>query len=225
VLERQATGSGARLDWLIDSDALDEAGEIIGEVDRFRILSRVLHSELVGELRWDDEQVARTRDGIDISTLALSNADRAALELITHWPVAEFLRSINGGSALLRGARRSLRASSALCLLTCANNAACAYLGGGSALQRVWLEATRLGLGVQPLSVAPYLFARLLSGGAGLAPEEAHALSGLWQRFQRLFGVAGNPAMLLLFRVFRGPAPSVRSLRRPADDVLLLPGR
>ena len=95
------------------------------------------------------------------------------------------------------------------------------YFRGGRALQRIWLEATRWALALQPWTGLPYLFARVeRGGGAGLSPEEIDELRALRTRYRAIFDVANDDAEVLLFRLGYAAPPTAIALRRPLERVL-----
>ncbi|MDG4860525.1 Rv1355c family protein [Streptomyces sp. T-3] len=221
ALTRCARDDGAHLHLVTDRDQLDEVGRIIGAGDRLRMLSRQLHQEMMSELRWDGEQARRTRDGIDIDTLELDSTDRSAMAIARHWANLSFLQRIGGGAAFEDGARKLVAASSAVGCLTIPGVTPDAYLHGGRVLQRLWLTAASLGVALQPLSVLPYLFARVeRGGGAGLDPAQTVTLRDLRGRFDRVIPRRPGEAEVLLFRLSYAPPPTALSLRRDPDSVL-----
>ena len=94
-------------------------------------------------------------------------------------------------------------------------------LGTFSRMFREWLTATALGIGLQPMSALPYLFARLHRGKAAqLAPDTQQGLESLWPRWSRLFDVGANDAQVLAFRLVSAESPTARSDRCRVDEVL-----
>jgi hypothetical protein len=85
---------------------------------------------------------------------------------------------------------------------------------------RLWLEATRQGLAVQPWG-SPFLFQRLLEEGDSLDGWEHNALAHAADAFERVVGLRRDHPVMLILRVSHGGPPSVRSLRRPIEDVLV----
>ena len=216
---------GARLQLVGDGERLQDAAEILGLGDRLRFLSERMHREMMGELRWSDAEALATGDGIDLATLELAAADRAAMSVIRQWRVMSWLARVGGGRGLERPAHKALAAASAVALLTIDGETGADYVRGGRALERVWLAATARGLAVQPYSALTYLFARLeRGGGAGLSPEEQASLRRLRDRYRRIFDVRAGEGELLLFRLAQVGPPSAYALRRPLDDVLTLVG-
>jgi nitroreductase/molybdopterin/thiamine biosynthesis adenylyltransferase len=224
ALLRAAQAFGARLQLVTEVDVLDKVQDILGAGDRLRLLSQVLHSEMMRELRWTPQEVETTCDGVDVATLELSPAERAALQLLSSWPTLACVRRIGRGGALEKAARQAVAAASAVGLLIVPGVGPGSYFRGGRVTQRVWLRATACALAFQPLTALPYLFARLeRGGGAGLEEEEKHTLRGLRERYRDVFDVPSGWAEVMLFRVGYAGSPVVRSLRRRLEDVLAFP--
>lgn len=211
----------ANLQLLESDDELAEIAQLLGRGDRLRFLSRQMHHEMMGELRFSPEEARRTRDGLDLDTLELDATDRAGMQLLSSWPVMEMAARIGGGAGLETSAHKAIAASSAVGLLTIEGRGARDFFAGGRALERLWLAATARGLAFQPMTVLIYLFARVDSGGGeGLAPHEIKELNNLRTRYRALFDVPDSHVELMLFRIGRAAPPSARSLRRPVDDIL-----
>jgi nitroreductase len=216
-----ASEHAAELRLVTDTGTLSEVGGLLGAVDRFRFLCEHLHTSMLSEVRFSAEEAASTRDGIDISTLELDEVGLAGLRLLADTKTAAFLRHLGRGAGLEKPARRAVAAASAVAVLSVGGVDARAYFRAGRAMQRVWLCATRLGLAIQPMSVAPYLLARLIRGaGEGFTDTEIARLSALRERYERVFPAAPGRADALLFRLAHAPAPSARALRRSVGAVL-----
>ncbi|MFE6847567.1 Rv1355c family protein [Streptomyces sp. NPDC057686] len=225
ALTRCAQESGALLDLVTERDGLEEAGRILGAGDRLRIMSPALHREMMAEMRWDDEEVRRTRDGIDVATLQLDRTDLAGISIARHWPNLAFVRRIGGGASFEEGARKLVAASSAIGVLSIPGTTPDAYVRGGRALQRLWLTATSRGLAVQPLTALLYLLARVERGGAaGLDAEEIATLPALRTRLAEILPHRPDNAELILVRLSYAPPPAVRSLRRDVGSCLRFAG-
>ena len=220
-LVEAAEARGGKLLLVTDRAAIAEVGEILGQADRMMFLSRKHNEEMGAELRWTEEEILRTRDGLDVLTLDVAASDLAAVRLATTWKAVEFTAKMGGGGALVKSARRSLGSSSAVGLVVFPGTASRSYFEGGRALERVWLEATARGLAIQPWSAMLYLFARLeRGGGKGLEPKVRERLGELRQQFLRVFDVPAGHAEILLFRLSKADPPTARSLRKPVEDVL-----
>lgn len=212
---------GARLDLVAGPEALAELGAVAGGGERIRHLTRELHREVVDELRWSGDEARGAGDGIPVEALELTPAQRAALGLAARAEVAATLRDLGGGRAFRELAERAMVRSSAAGLVTVGGASPGCALRGGRAVERLWLEATRLGLALQPVTALVYLF-ELLDGSAAtiFSSRERDELRGLRARFDALFAAAQGGTRLMLFRVGTAAAPSARAPRRPLEAVL-----
>jgi nitroreductase len=221
LLRVAAEVPGAALHLIEDPERLAELGELLGRGDRLRFLSRTMHREMMEEIRWTADEVRRTRNGLDVTTLELTATDLAGLRVMSSWAAMDLVGRLGGGRALERPARKAVAAASAVGLVSVQGRTREAYFAGGRAMQRVWLQATALGLAFQPMAPLTYLFARLeLGDGEGLSAAEAATLRELRRRFAAVFPDAAKQGEPMLFRLARAPPPTARALRRPVRDVL-----
>ncbi len=141
------------------------------------------------------------------------------LQVIARPDVAAFLRDLGGGAALKEIASQSVTSASAVGLLSVAGDQPADLLRGGRAVERLWLQATALGLALHPMTAVLYMFDMLRTEAAMIFTEaERVTLRALEERFDCLFPRSGTP--LLLFRIAQAPAPTTRALRRPIEQVL-----
>lgn len=218
-----ADDMGARLQWIVDDDALDRIGDILAEADLLRMTSKVMYGEMMNEVRWTPEEAESTRDGLDVATLELSATDLVGLKLLRSWRIMKATGIIGGGFGLKRLMRNQIAAASAVGLLTTPGFAPEDFFNAGRILQRIWLFATTKNISAQPVTPITYLFYRLEQGdGEGLAAKQLKTLRSLRKQYRRLLDVPAGHAEPMIFRVFRGGPPTARSLRRRVEDILTL---
>lgn len=212
---------GAELRFVTEDADLAEIGALIGASDRLRLIDPRYNRDMFREVRWSDEEAEITRDGISIDSLELRPADRAALAMCRRAEALAFLRTFGGGRGLQKISAKTIASASAVGLLTVPRVSAQGFFAGGRAMQRMWLVAHALEVAICPMTVLIYLFTRLFHGcGEGLDAPTIAELQALRSRYTRLFPVDPAEGEVLLFRLSRADAPSVRSLRRPVDEIL-----
>ena len=223
VLTSAAREGRAKLQICSDRTAIEELAGILGEAERLRMLSPVLHAELMQSLRWTASELEQTRDGIGLEAYAVGPADAATLQLVRKHQVARLLRDVGGGGGLATGVTQALASSAAVVLLTVPGNDLKSFVRGGRAMQQLWLTATALGLALHPINTLISLMARVERyNGAGLDKHEMRSVMELRERFTRHFTGSLGDAEILLFRLsYADPSPH-RSLRRDVSDVLSL---
>jgi nitroreductase len=207
---------GCRLHLVTDATERADLADIVGSAERIRMLHPVGHRDLVREVRWTGEEAERTRDGIDLRTLELTASESAGLWILREPAVAELLRRWKLGHGLEKLARKGILAASAVGIVTVSGENARDQFSAGRAVQRVWLTATKLGLGFQPLTSTLGLFGRAFAGDAvSFDAETLGELERLKMRFDAILSVDAAP--VFLFRIFPGCEPPARSLRRTAS--------
>lgn len=213
---------GAQLHWLHDDEGLDEAGRVLGAGDRLLLLDHRLHQELMAEIAFENSS---SRRGIPIATLELSPSDRAGLEVSRSWPAVALVKEWGGGRNLEKMSRKAVASASAFAVLTMPSTTRTAYFEGGRAFQRLWLNATQAGVGLQPMTALSYLFTRMhRGGGTELEPQTVDGLRALWPRWMRLFALSGHEGEVFAFRLVDAGPPTARSQRCHIDDVLEIAG-
>jgi molybdopterin/thiamine biosynthesis adenylyltransferase len=216
-LSQVASKENARLHLITDPERLAECGEIFAAAERIRFLSPVLRDEALHELRWPGDDV---RTGIDVATLELVGPEAASLQLMRRGDVMELLDRWDAGGALGDYVKRAVASSSAAAVVTVENASPACYLRGGMALERVWIEAQRMGLAVQAIGpVFLYAIQELDFDTLG-GDRWADDLRTLSARFRGLLDLGPHTAAALALRLSHASPPRVRSERLPLEHVL-----
>jgi molybdopterin/thiamine biosynthesis adenylyltransferase len=216
-----AAGSrGGRLTLLDTPDTLDRISAILERVEMLRMLSSVMHRDMMSEVRWTPEEALATRDGLDVATLELTPTDMAGLRLISSWPLMRAIGALGGGRGLARPVRKAITASAGVGLVTMPAADPRSFFEGGRALQRVWLTANSLGWALQPMTAITYLYDRLAGGGEGLERSQRAELENLWEPYSRLFELPAGHGQMMLFRLHKAGPPTAKSLRRNLGDIV-----
>jgi molybdopterin/thiamine biosynthesis adenylyltransferase/nitroreductase len=214
----------AKLTWFTDESKLLGLAEIIGACDRIRLLNKEGHRDFVHhEMRWTSEDAEKTRDGIDIKTLGLSNSQLAALGVIKNEKVVSTINELGGGKALDMLAKRNIAAASALCLITLPKYNLGNFFEGGRAMERFWLAATNLNIAVHPVISPLYIFPRMVYGkGNGLTEQNIKELQHLREKFIAITGIENNQAEVFLAKVAIADEPALKSFRLPLEQTLII---
>jgi hypothetical protein len=176
----------------------------LAESERFR--TRALHQELFESVRFDVGWSITATVGLPPATLAIEPGMRWAFSQLRRWPLMAALNRI--GMYRLLGFRAAY--------LPCRLAPHCAVLSTdqpieqgafrvGAALERVWLEAQRRGLALQPLAASALL---ALPGYADVPRQTGERLRAGWRQL-------GIGVPLLAFRMGYASPPIVRTGRLP----------
>jgi hypothetical protein len=184
-----------------------------------RFLSQRLRHDLMSELRFTAEEARASGDGIDVASLELDGGDLTAMDVLRTGAGMELLAALDRGWGLRNAARDAFAASGGAIALRAAATDRAALVDAGRGLMRLWLEAARRHLNVHPWG-SPFLFQRLLEQPDSLEGWERTALTHAADPFDRVVPLNRDRPILLVLRLSHNDPPSVRSWRRPLDDVL-----
>ncbi|NIJ53033.1 Rv1355c family protein [Dyadobacter arcticus] len=215
---------GARFHYFDDKLQMSALGEIIGECDRIRLLNPNGHHDFVQrEMKWSPLEAESSKDGIDIRTLGMNSAQMAALAIIRDGEITKTLKSINGGSALIDVAMKTVATASALGMITLPKYDHKNFFLGGMSMQRLWLQAEQAGFAIHPLISPFYLFPRITKGdGAGLDADESAKLKDVRKKFRELVPFEDNIAEVFLFKIAKAEKPQIKSYRLPLEETLFI---
>jgi tRNA A37 threonylcarbamoyladenosine dehydratase/nitroreductase len=211
---------GAKIDFITDNDAISELAQIVGECDRIMMLNENGHREFFEQhIRWDPDEPGS--DGVSIASLGIEPPLSNALPLLRDPKIAAALRAIGGGSSLIESSRKAVEAGSCLALISLPKSAGEKYFRGGIAMQRTWLQAEQLGLGIQPLQRPLSLFKRL-NTGEGLQEDEIDKLRDLRKLFRTITNLDEKSDEIFFFRITKSKATTVRTKRFPINEILFM---
>jgi len=213
--------SGAHCTFLVAEKEMQEAAEIIGKMERIRMLHKAAHADFMQTMRWTTDEAKKTKDGIDFSLMDLAHSERANYKMSRTPEVIQNLRNWKGGGIFERFHQRSLSAASAIGIIQMPTFGTIPSYLGGRALERAWLTATQHNIAFQPVSSSLFLFSRLIHGkGEGLNDDQKQMLAELYKRIVKLFHGTPGEGEMLLFRLSVADRVKGNALRRSLDDVL-----
>ncbi|WP_327142170.1 Rv1355c family protein [Nocardia sp. NBC_01327] len=217
TLGTTAAKAGGGLRWVTEADDLATAATLLAASDQARYLTPSLHAEMFSELRWPSGDL---RTGLDLRTMELAPDELAKLDIAGRADVMDRIRDWNGGIALGEYTRDRVLSASAIAVVTFPApplhdpDELTAYARAGETLQRVWIEAQRQGLAVQPVSPV-FLYARQAADLNTVSTEFADTLTSLQGRFLDLLGVPEHETVALVLRLSYAAEVTVRSRRLP----------
>ncbi len=198
-----------------DHDNKEKIATNLGFADAVRFLNDSAYSEMIGEFRWSDKEVERTRDGLDMKTLELPKNAGKLYKLLKDFP---FLRSILPEKALSEMAKPLLTGCSHTCAISTSSGLnSTIMINAGRIFERLWLTSTMLGISLQPWSILPFFLIRLnLFGGTGFSSKEKKTIKNIQNNLSTLFSYPSGNNLLFIFRLsLTEKHPSSHSLRIP----------
>ncbi len=197
---------------LFDLSDRKRAAKILGNADAIRIKHELLFTQMMNELRWTSEEAKKTCDGVDVNTLELPKSAILFLRLLKQYPK---IRKLIPAWCFSKITESSIVQCSHLgCLAVNNTFSNLSLINAGRAIQRIWLQATRLNVSFQPVTALPFMLIRALYfNGQGLSKYETKKIIFLGQELRRIYALPKDRFPLFVFRLSRTPPPSEMALR------------
>ncbi|MDF1584112.1 MAG: hypothetical protein P1P78_12470 [Methyloprofundus sp.] len=186
--------------------------------DRIVFERKDIHAFLFDKIRWNQKQIEKTKDGMPVGVLGLSFIERMAFPLMRFW---WYVKAANiFGLSRIIGLKCwwSCRNASLLGIISIKGNDKVAFVQGGRAMQRVWLEATAQGFAMQPIIGLTLLINRLQQNALhDFSAKHAQFVGRAAEKLPELF--AGNKADTLImgFRLGGKQVLSVKTERKNVE--------
>lgn len=204
---------------------------LVQEANRIKLLSKELmvndrlvferkdiHGFLFDKIRWNKKQIEATRDGMPVETLGLNPMERLSFPLMRFW---WFVKAGNYmGLSRIIGLKCwwNCRNASLLGMVSVKGNDKFAFVQGGRAVQRVWLEATLQGLAMQPIIGLTLLINRFRENNlTDFSARHTKYVSDAAKSLYELYGVDVSDTLVMGFRVGKGVAIKEKTRRRKIE--------
>ncbi len=203
-----------------DHYRISEVAALCGRAERVRMLNPTTHWDMFSrEMRWTAEEAEKTGDGVDLRTLELGLSDQTGLKVAADSEAIAMLRQWQAGTGMEKLSRKLISASAALAIVFMPDLTLASVLRGGMAVQRLWLQGTLSKLALHPASAPIFMGIHERFDRQGLfSLAERTELKEIHESLLTLFPGNSGEALFLL-RLDHADPPTVRSLRRPINEV------
>ena len=208
----KSVGVGA-IALLQDRASIDAMANAVSMNEIIALGNEKIHQKFFGGIVWTEDEEHTKKSGLYLKTLELPLPVQLLFRIFRFWPVMRVLNAIGfPKNAAATNAKRYAE-SAAIGVITVSGTTDKDYIETGRIFQRVWLEATKHALGLQPLAGALYLHHRMAQSQTEfLSPEHKALLKNAYDIMVEAGGVH-TEAITMIFRIGRGKSPSARSSR------------
>lgn len=225
VLQRLAAAAAdfpeVGVDWLTSQAEIKPIAKLVGLGNRMRFEYEPFHREFYDNMRFTSEEVAATRDGLDVKTLQLPSGVAGILHALRKWPRMRAANWLGFSRAVARQAATEVCCSGAVGVLSIDAATPECFLAGGRALERIWTASAAAELGFHPTASLPVFLAYAQRTDGRKLPAPHRELAAEMSRvfYKRLPRLAGR-AIQMVFRVGLAEDLPPRSLRREVHGTI-----
>ncbi|MGY6522302.1 MAG: Rv1355c family protein [Mongoliitalea sp.] len=213
-------GTGFHLEIFDREKSIQDLASINGKMDWVRMLNKEGYEDFLHEIRWNPEEAARLKDGIDLATFDFGTAEKALMKLISNRQAMDVIRKFKLGQGFTKISDDTFKSASAIAVLMGPKFTPQTYLTGGALLQRIWITANKMGISFQPVTAALFMFHRYFKGGQkDFTKFEGELIQSAFEDFNYLLG-SKDKEPLFMFRLNMTDGKVVKSYRRPVSETL-----
>src|ERR1043166_277526 len=206
--------------WIEEPIERKVLSKLVMQADRLLFENPHLHKQLFSCLRWTSEEVENTRDGLPVATLELGKLGAQAFHFLQSWRLVARLNRLGFSSLAAGRSGQLIRKSAAIGLVTVKEISTQAFVDGGRAFERLWLNATFQGLSFQPMTGFLFLQLRgILGDHEGLTRGQLELLASLREQLGLIFELGRSQVPAMMFRVGRSSSPTARTVRRSVAEL------
>ena len=200
---------------MANQDKINELSKELMVNDRLVFERKDIHHFLFDKIRWNKKQMEETKDGMPVETLGLNPVESLTFPFMRFW---WFVKANNYlGLSRIIGLKCwwNCRNASILGMVSIKGNDKLAFVQGGRAIQRVWLEATLQGLAIQPIIGLTLLINRLKQQKLqDFSVQHTQMVSNAAQSLPKMFGINESETLIMGFRAGNGVPVKVKTQRR-----------
>ncbi|NOR81366.1 MAG: hypothetical protein GQ529_11140 [Methyloprofundus sp.] len=203
---------------IYQQDKINELSKELMVNDRLVFERKDIHHFLFSKIRWNKKQIEDTRDGMPVDTLGLNPMEKLTFPLMRFWSFVKFANYLGLSRIIGLKCWWNCRTASILGMVSIKGNDKFAFVQGGRAVQRVWLEATAQGLALQPIIGLTLLINRLKKQKLKeFSSEHTTMITRAAQSLPKQFGINESHTLIMGFRLGKGVPIKTRTKRRAVN--------
>jgi nitroreductase len=223
---KKLTGAGddfkdVMLKIIADKESVRGLAEAVSTNERVVLSNPVLHKYFFNLIRFSQSKTEQTQNGMHVRTLAMPPPAEMIFYLCKYWPIMKFLSFFGLIKTIARQNSKIYQNSAAFGVLLIKEPSPINFINTGQAMQKIWLQATALGLQFQPTAAVPY-YAREASekNNPIFGGNEKELLLSAYKTIKKI-SADPNLTVSFVFRIGQGLPPRARTTRLELSKLLI----
>lgn len=187
--------------------------------ERIMFENKALHKLLFEEIVWTEKEEKQKKEGLFLKTMELNGVQRLVLKALKNWNATRIANML-GFSKLLAAGNAKVYASVAALGIILTPDDDESFIEAGRIIERLWLQATRMGLNFHILTGVPFLWQGVFLGESDeFSEKHVKLIKDSYETIKSKGGVLGDEIPVVMFRVGRGEGPSARSSKKDPEII------
>ncbi len=213
---------GASLLLVDQPSKIDQLAKCLMVNDRLVFENKQIHQFLFNMIRWSKQQVEDTLDGMPVDVMGVNVMEKMVFPFFRYWSFVKFNNYLGLSRFIGLKSWWNMKNSPLIGVVSVEGKDKVAFVQGGRAAQRCWLQITKEGLAFQPIIGLPLLINRLRFNNLDLLShdQQRHVERAATTLIQTLNLSSDANTMIMGFRAGLCAKPKVRTKRKSVDSFI-----
>lgn len=218
-LQKEVEGEH-RLMFIEDPTTIRELAGALSASEQVLFENKTMHDFFFSHINWTLDEEQKKRYGFYIETLELDKKQRKGFVMFKSWAKLSFLNLFGVSKMVRKDNTANYQTASAIGFIIGKEDSPKSYVEAGRAVQRLWLQATRLGLALQPLTGVLYIHKKI---AAGKADELSEGQKKTITQAREVLGkyITTTDPLQFAFRLGKTSAPTAHALRKQPEVIFI----
>jgi nitroreductase len=204
---------GASILFVEDKDSKKLVAEASAQNEKIVLNTEFLHGPFFEHVVWNEEQEKKQKTGLYIRTLELPPPKAFMFKIVSRWKNLKLLSKLGLVNLIASDNAKQYASCSAFVAIVMKDSKPQDFFETGKVVQRIWLEATRMGLAMHPVSGILFLIQRVFADKTEqLSNEKVQMIKGSYEQIRKAFG-SPEGSITFLLRVGTAQEPSASCSR------------
>lgn len=198
--------------WIRDREKINILGKASSVAEIMMLENEILHGHFMREIVWSRDEERTKKGGLYIKTMEVPAPAAFALKyFMGRWKPMTFFVKLGIPRMIAAANAKVYSSASAYSIITTSSDDL-SFIEAGRYMERLWLQATRLGFQVHFLSGVPFLWQRIINGEmTELNEKHIQMVKESYGRIMIAGGLKHGTAVAGMLRIGKGHSPSARS--------------
>ncbi len=211
--------SSAKLHIIEDPRVRSKLADALSANERILLENKTLHDVFFSHVRWSHEEEQKYRTGLYAKTLELAPPQLAVFKLCRRWGFLSLANRLGLSKFIAKENAKTYGSGALFGIVTIANEDKKNYFDAGRVIERIWLKATKFGLGFQPVTAIPYLALKVAAEPEVFSEAQAALITASEKTVRSLFHINQEP-IAMIFRIGHASSPSATSSRLQPEIII-----
>lgn len=213
--------AGPEIKILEDTNKRKITGEAVSKIEEVILENKSLHKALFDAIVWTEKEHQEKNSSLFIKTLEFNPIQKLLFRLASNWSMLNCLNRLGFSKFVAKQDAKLYASGAAHIILTISSYSKSSFVYLGRAFERLWLQVTKMGLSLQPITGILFMIQRIKENESSfLSDKHIRIIENSYETIREAFGVK-EEFIAMFSRIGYAKPPTGRSLRRVPDLEIL----